>query len=155
MLQLRQKQIAFGDRDVYYNEEGRKMSRLRAVDADWVLRRLERWGKRDNMPFVGPKKARFCKWAVEVCQRCTISYFSNHDVGAEGFKKVRRIIAWDFDDSGLGTQRSGRGIGSLESATAAQSYSASQVVQPGCSRCSSTSPPVMACPMPSSRPAVI
>lgn len=57
-LQLREKQIAFGDRDVYFNEEGRKMSRLREVDADWVLRRLQRWGKRDNMPFIGPKKAR-------------------------------------------------------------------------------------------------
>jgi hypothetical protein len=53
---LRQRQIQFGDRDVYFNSEGRKMSRLKHVDADWVLRRLERWGKRDNMPFIGPKK---------------------------------------------------------------------------------------------------
>lgn len=56
LLQLRQRQIQFGDRDVYFNSEGRKMSRLKHVDADWVLRRLERWGKRDNMPFIGPKK---------------------------------------------------------------------------------------------------
>ena len=27
------------------------------VDADWILRRLERWGRRDGMPFVGPEKA--------------------------------------------------------------------------------------------------
>ena len=56
LLQLRQRQIQFGDRDVYFDDEGRKMSRLKHVDADWVLRRLERWGKRDNMPFIGPKK---------------------------------------------------------------------------------------------------
>ena len=56
LLQLRQRQIQFGDRDVYFNDEGRKMSRLKHVDADWVLRRLERWGRRDNMPFIGPKK---------------------------------------------------------------------------------------------------
>lgn len=27
------------------------------VDDDWIARRLERWGKRDGMPFLGPKKA--------------------------------------------------------------------------------------------------
>lgn len=53
---LRQRQIEFGDRAVYFDEEGRKMSRLKEVDAEWVLRRLERWGKSDNMPFIGPKK---------------------------------------------------------------------------------------------------
>ncbi len=26
------------------------------VDDDWIARRLERWGKRDNMPFIGPAK---------------------------------------------------------------------------------------------------
>ncbi len=55
-MQLRQRQIDFGDRDVYFDAEGRKMSRLKEVDADWVLRRLQRWGRRDNMPFIGPKK---------------------------------------------------------------------------------------------------
>lgn len=54
--QLRQRQIEFGDRAVYFDEEGRKMSCLKEVDAEWVLRRLERWGKSDNMPFIGPKK---------------------------------------------------------------------------------------------------
>ena len=42
-MQLRQRQIEFGDREVFFNEEGEKMSKLREVDADWVLRRLERW----------------------------------------------------------------------------------------------------------------
>jgi hypothetical protein len=27
------------------------------VDDDWIARRLERWGKRDGMPFLGPNKA--------------------------------------------------------------------------------------------------
>jgi predicted O-methyltransferase YrrM len=27
------------------------------VDDDWILRRLERWGRRDMMPFLGPQKA--------------------------------------------------------------------------------------------------
>lgn len=26
------------------------------VNDEWILRRLERWGKQDDMPFVGPKK---------------------------------------------------------------------------------------------------
>lgn len=26
------------------------------VNDDWILRRLERWGKRDAMPFLGPGK---------------------------------------------------------------------------------------------------
>ena len=32
------------------------MSRLKPVDDDWILRRLERWGRKDQMPFLGPKK---------------------------------------------------------------------------------------------------
>lgn len=34
------------------------MSKLKPVDAAWILRRLERWGRRDEMPFLGPTKAR-------------------------------------------------------------------------------------------------
>ena len=30
---------------------------LLQVDDEWILRRLERWGKREGMPFIGPKKA--------------------------------------------------------------------------------------------------
>ena len=32
------------------------MSILKEVDDDWILRRLERWGSRDLLPLVGPKK---------------------------------------------------------------------------------------------------
>ena len=54
---LRRRQIDFGDREVFYNEAGGKMSRLKDVDDEWILRRLERWGERDKMPFIGPQKA--------------------------------------------------------------------------------------------------
>jgi hypothetical protein len=27
------------------------------VNDDWILRRLEKWGRRENMPFLGPQKA--------------------------------------------------------------------------------------------------
>lgn len=54
---IRDAQIRLGDREVFVNESGEKMSRLKPVNAEWILRRLERWGKRDSMPFVGPQKA--------------------------------------------------------------------------------------------------
>ena len=28
------------------NEEGERMSRLKEVNSDWIIRRLERWGQR-------------------------------------------------------------------------------------------------------------
>ncbi len=43
--QIREAQIAFGDREVFVNEQGERMSRLKEVNDDWVLRRLERWGR--------------------------------------------------------------------------------------------------------------
>ncbi|KAG2448509.1 hypothetical protein HYH02_006400 [Chlamydomonas schloesseri] len=54
--EIREAQIAFGDREVFVNEKGEKMSRLKEVNDDWIVRRLERWGRRDGMPFVGPAK---------------------------------------------------------------------------------------------------
>ncbi|KXZ55204.1 hypothetical protein GPECTOR_3g348 [Gonium pectorale] len=54
--EIREAQIAFGDREVFVNDQGEKMSRLKEVNDDWILRRLERWGRRDGMPFVGPAK---------------------------------------------------------------------------------------------------
>ena len=33
------------------------MSRLKEVDDEWIVRRLERWGEKDGMPFIGPDKA--------------------------------------------------------------------------------------------------
>ncbi|CAK0744806.1 hypothetical protein CVIRNUC_001575 [Coccomyxa viridis] len=53
---VRKAQIGTGDREVYVNKDGERMSRLREVDSDWIIRRLERWGKRDRMPFIGPEK---------------------------------------------------------------------------------------------------
>ena len=121
--EIRDAQIAFGDREVFVNDKGEKMSRLKVrlsirrripalargchsrlvcvvaclchahpwlptkaglpvqpgppllrtegsqtavgmlpshpqeVNDDWILRRLERWGKRDGMPFVGASRA--------------------------------------------------------------------------------------------------
>ncbi|GLC37907.1 hypothetical protein PLESTB_001503700 [Pleodorina starrii] len=54
--EIREAQIAFGDREVFVNDKGEKMSRLKEVNDDWILRRLERWGRRDGMPFIGPAK---------------------------------------------------------------------------------------------------
>jgi len=54
--QIRQAQIRLGDREVYLNEQGEKMSRLKEVNDEFIVRRLERWGRRDGMPFMGPVK---------------------------------------------------------------------------------------------------
>jgi hypothetical protein len=37
------------------NKEGEKMSRLKPVDDNWILRRLDRWGNKDKLPMIGPK----------------------------------------------------------------------------------------------------
>ena len=42
-------------REVYINAEGEKMSRLKPVDDDWIIRRLDRWGQKDLLPQMGPK----------------------------------------------------------------------------------------------------
>eukprot|EP00798_Chlamydomonas_sp_ICE-L_P001931 gene1931-33341_t len=62
---LRDKQIKLGDREVFLNDEGEKMSRLKPVNDEWILRRLERWGKKDQMPFIGPQKAPILRQLVE------------------------------------------------------------------------------------------
>ena len=46
VLQVRKAQVSIGDREVYVNEEGERMSRLKEVNSDWIIRRLERWGQR-------------------------------------------------------------------------------------------------------------
>lgn len=85
LLQVRKAQVAIGDREVYTNAEGERMSRLKEVNSDWIIRRLERWGRRvgfllyaytvattwkhprcvmelcllhtqDALPFIGPEK---------------------------------------------------------------------------------------------------
>jgi len=43
--EIREAQIEFGDREVYVNQDGEWMSKLKEVDDDWILRRLERWGR--------------------------------------------------------------------------------------------------------------
>ncbi|KAF5835936.1 hypothetical protein DUNSADRAFT_6647 [Dunaliella salina] len=63
--ELRQKQIKSGDREVYLNEEGERMSKLKEVDDAWILRRLERWGRKDAMPFLGDKKGAILQSLVE------------------------------------------------------------------------------------------
>jgi cephalosporin hydroxylase len=35
------------------------------VDDDWIARRLERWGQRDGMPFLGPRKAAILQQLVQ------------------------------------------------------------------------------------------
>ena len=45
-VQVRKAQIAIGDREVFVNREGERMSRLKNVDSDWIIRRMERWGRR-------------------------------------------------------------------------------------------------------------
>lgn len=49
-MQVRKAQIGTGDREVYVNEEGERMSRLKQVNSDWIIRRLERWGQRVRAP---------------------------------------------------------------------------------------------------------
>lgn len=48
-LQVREAQIRLGDREVFLNEKGERMSRLKDVDDQWILRRLERWGRRVSL----------------------------------------------------------------------------------------------------------
>jgi hypothetical protein len=38
------------------------------VNDDWIMRRLERWGRRDAMPFVGPEKAALLQGLVRQAQ---------------------------------------------------------------------------------------
>ncbi len=45
-MQIRKAQLRIGDREIFTNDSGERMSRLKDVDDDWILRRLERWGKR-------------------------------------------------------------------------------------------------------------
>ena len=51
--QVRAAQIRLGDREVLVNNAGERVSRLKEVDADWILRRLERWGRRVRLMRLG------------------------------------------------------------------------------------------------------
>ena len=45
-LQVIKAQLAIGDREIFTNEEGERVSRLKEVNSDWIIRRLERWGRK-------------------------------------------------------------------------------------------------------------
>lgn len=65
---LRERQIAVGDRQVYSKLDTgsgrvRTFSKLKPVDADWIIRRIDRWGLQETvasggkpLPTVGPAK---------------------------------------------------------------------------------------------------
>lgn len=43
---MKKAQLAIGDREIFTNEEGERVSRLKEVNSDWIIRRLERWGRK-------------------------------------------------------------------------------------------------------------
>ena len=45
-VQVRKAQISIGDREVVVNSEGERVSRLKEVNSEWIIRRLERWGRK-------------------------------------------------------------------------------------------------------------
>ena len=49
LLQVRKAQLAIGDREIFTNEEGERVSRLKEVNSDWIIRRLERWGRKVSL----------------------------------------------------------------------------------------------------------
>ena len=62
--QVRKAQIGTGDREVFMNEQGERMSRLREVDSDWIIRRLERWGRRVRR--MGPQSPFFLSCLINL-----------------------------------------------------------------------------------------
>ncbi len=56
LLQVRKAQVAIGDRELFTNAEGERMSRLKEVNSDWIIRRLERWGRRVGFLLCGTQK---------------------------------------------------------------------------------------------------
>ena len=42
-----------------------RLSKFVKVNDDWIIRRLERWGRKDGMPFIGPKKAAILQSVVK------------------------------------------------------------------------------------------
>lgn len=63
--EIREAQIRLGDREVFVSTSGETMSRLKPVDDDWIIRRLDRWGKKDLLPQVGPKKGAILQGLVQ------------------------------------------------------------------------------------------
>lgn len=54
---VRLAQIAAGDRVPATTPDGRRVTKLKPVDADWVCKRLEKWGRSEALPMLSPQKA--------------------------------------------------------------------------------------------------
>lgn len=52
----RERQESAGEREEAALPDGTNYSRLKQVDDKWIVKRLERWGAQDNLPFVGSAK---------------------------------------------------------------------------------------------------
>ena len=52
----RERQQSLGEREEAALPDGTSYSRLKQVDDKWIVKRLERWGAQDNLPFVGSAK---------------------------------------------------------------------------------------------------
>ncbi|GHP06135.1 hypothetical protein PPROV_000488200 [Pycnococcus provasolii] len=59
-----QRQIDRGERVEFTTETGSRASKWKQVDDEWILRRLERWGKQDMLPSIGPVKGRLLQSLV-------------------------------------------------------------------------------------------
>eukprot|EP00850_Spirogloea_muscicola_P015943 SM000126S26319 [mRNA] locus=s126:155769:157810:- [translate_table: standard] len=67
--QIRESQIKKGDREVFVNARGEKMSKLKPVDDEWIIRRLDRWGQQEFLPQIGPKVGSFTGYsAIKMAQ---------------------------------------------------------------------------------------
>ena len=83
------------------------MSILKEVDDEWIIRRLERWGRKDNMPFLGPQKAgilqdiireRQPRVVVEVGGMCGYSALKMSQVLPRGVcpRPLKRLNVFDY-----------------------------------------------------------
>ena len=52
----RDRQLKAGDRETATLPDGSSYEKLKQVDDKWIVKRLERWGEKDNLPFVASAK---------------------------------------------------------------------------------------------------
>ena len=52
----RDRQLKAGDRETLTLPDGSSYEKLKQVDDKWIVKRLERWGEKDNLPFVASAK---------------------------------------------------------------------------------------------------
>lgn len=69
---IREAQITRGDREVFTTADGDTRSKLKPVDDEWIIRRLDRWGKSQDMPFLGPTKAQLLAELIDECEPRTL-----------------------------------------------------------------------------------